>query len=123
VLDKLLLAFVVCIKRRRHILVDIVYHYDGRGLVHVWVTPVGNLKPILLVEAGISPPEVNKIATRNGAQALGIERDVGTIESGKQADMIVPSENPSDNISNTEKIEGVIVDGQFIDSKQNQRLK
>jgi imidazolonepropionase-like amidohydrolase len=61
---------------------------------------------------------VIKIATRNGAQALGIERDVGTIESGKQADMIVLSENPLDDISNTKKIEGVIVDGQFIDSKQ-----
>jgi imidazolonepropionase-like amidohydrolase len=72
----------------------------------------------LLVEAGIPPPEVIKIATRNGAQALGIERDVGTIESGKQADMIVLSENSLDDISNTKKIEGVIVDGQFIDSKQ-----
>jgi imidazolonepropionase-like amidohydrolase len=61
---------------------------------------------------------VIKIATRNGAQALGIERDVGTIESGKQADMIVLSENPLDDISNTKKIEGVIVDGQFIDSEQ-----
>jgi imidazolonepropionase-like amidohydrolase len=72
----------------------------------------------LLVEAGIPPPEVIKIATRNGAQALGIERIVGTIETGKQADMIVLSENPLDDISNTKKIEGVIVDGQFIDSKQ-----
>jgi imidazolonepropionase-like amidohydrolase len=61
---------------------------------------------------------VIKIATRNGAQALGIERDVGTIESGKQADMRVLSENPLDDISNTKRIEGVIVDGQFIDSKQ-----
>jgi imidazolonepropionase-like amidohydrolase len=71
-----------------------------------------------LVEAGIPPPEVIKIVTRSGAQALGIERDVGTIESGKQADMIVLSENPLDDISDTKKIEGVIVDGQFIDCKQ-----
>lgn len=40
----------------------------------------------LLVEAGIPSLEVIKIATRNGAQALGIENDVGTIEPGKQAD-------------------------------------
>jgi imidazolonepropionase-like amidohydrolase len=45
----------------------------------------------LLVEAGIPPLEVIKIATRNGAQALGIEEDVGTIEPGKQADMIIHS--------------------------------
>src|ERR671913_420583 len=43
----------------------------------------------ILVEAGIPSLEVIKIATRNGAQALGIEEDVGTIEPGKQADMIV----------------------------------
>jgi imidazolonepropionase-like amidohydrolase len=69
----------------------------------------------LLVEAGIPPLEVIKVATRNGAQALGIEKDVGTIEPGKQADMIVLSENPLDDISNTKKIEAVINNGQLID--------
>ena len=67
----------------------------------------------LLVEAGISPLEVIKIATRNGAQALGIEEEVGTIESGKQADMVILSENPLDDISNTKKIEAVINNGQI----------
>ncbi|HKG87977.1 MAG TPA: amidohydrolase family protein [Nitrososphaeraceae archaeon] len=69
----------------------------------------------LLVEAGIPPLEVIKIATWNGAQALGIEEDVGTIEPGKQADMIVLSDNPIDEISNTKKIEAVINNGQLID--------
>jgi imidazolonepropionase-like amidohydrolase len=69
----------------------------------------------LLVEAGIQPLEVIKIATKNGAQALDIERDVGTIEPGKQADMIILSDNPVDDISNTKKIEAVINNGQFID--------
>jgi imidazolonepropionase-like amidohydrolase len=69
----------------------------------------------ILVEAGIPPLEVIKIATRNGAQALGIEEDVGTLEPGKQADMIVLSENPLDDISNTKKIEAVINNGQLID--------
>ena len=72
----------------------------------------------LLVEAGIPPLEVIKIATRNGAQALDIEEDVGTIEPGKQADMIVLSENPLDDIRNTKKIEAVIDNGQLIDNKQ-----
>jgi imidazolonepropionase-like amidohydrolase len=62
--------------------------------------------------------EVIKIATNNGATALGIENDVGTVESGKQADMVILCENPLDDIRNTRKIETVIVDGQFIDSKQ-----
>jgi imidazolonepropionase-like amidohydrolase len=68
----------------------------------------------LLVEAGIPPLEVIKIATRNGAQALGIEKDVGTIEPEKEADMIILSDNPVDSISNTKKIEVVINNGHFI---------
>ena len=68
----------------------------------------------LLVEAGIPPLEVIKIATRNGAQALGIEEDVGTVEPAKQADMIILSDNPLDDISNIKKIEAVINNGHFI---------
>ena len=73
----------------------------------------------LLVEAGIPPLEVIKIATRNGAHALGIEEDVGTIVPGKQADMMILSDNPMDDISNTKKIEAVISDGQFLDRGLN----
>jgi imidazolonepropionase-like amidohydrolase len=68
----------------------------------------------LLIEAGISPLEVIKIATKNGAQALGIE-DVGTIEPGKQADMIILSDNPVEDIHNTKGIEAVINNGHFIE--------
>ena len=42
----------------------------------------------LLVEAGISPLDVIKIATRNGADAIGILNKVGTIERGKEADLL-----------------------------------
>jgi imidazolonepropionase-like amidohydrolase len=69
----------------------------------------------ILVEAGIPPLEVIKIATRNGAQALGIEEDVGSVEPGKQADMIILSDNPVSEISNTKRIEAVINNGQFIE--------
>jgi imidazolonepropionase-like amidohydrolase len=74
----------------------------------------------ILEEAGIPPLEVIKIATRNGAQALGIEEDVGTIEPGKQADMIILSDNPLNDIRNTNKIEAVIGDGQFVNSRLNE---
>jgi imidazolonepropionase-like amidohydrolase len=75
----------------------------------------------LLAEAGIRPLEVIEIATNNGAKALGIDDITGTIQSGKQADMIVLSANPVQNISNTQEIEAVIVDGRFADI-DNQRL-
>ena len=71
----------------------------------------------LLVKAGINPLNVIKIATSNGAEALGILDDVGTIESGKQADMIVLNANPITNIRNIGAIEGVIEDGQFFNDK------
>jgi imidazolonepropionase-like amidohydrolase len=71
----------------------------------------------LLVKAGINPLNVIKIATSNGAEALGILDDVGTIESGKQADMIILNANPIINIRNIGAIEGVIEDGQFFNHK------
>jgi imidazolonepropionase-like amidohydrolase len=71
----------------------------------------------LLVEAGINPLNVIKIATSNGAEALGILDDVGTIEAGKQADMITLNANPIRNIRNIGAIEGVIEDGQFFNHK------
>ena len=43
----------------------------------------------LLVEAGLSPVEAVAVMTRNGARVLGIDRDVGTVEVGKQADLVL----------------------------------
>lgn len=69
----------------------------------------------LLTEAGINPLEVVTIATNNGAEALGVDNRVGTIEPGKEADMIILRSNPIENISNTKEIDAVIVDGRFAD--------
>ena len=69
----------------------------------------------LLAEAGIKPLQVIEIATHNGAKALGIDDISGTIQPEKQADMIVLSANPVQNISNTKEIETVMVDGRFAD--------
>ena len=69
----------------------------------------------LLVKAGISELEVLKIATKNGAQALHILDEVGTLGVGKQADLIVLSKNPIEDIKNTCKIEMVFQAGKLID--------
>ena len=52
----------------------------------------------LLQEAGFHPLEVIRSATLNGAEALGIADQIGTIQVGKQADMILVSENPLKNL-------------------------
>jgi imidazolonepropionase-like amidohydrolase len=70
---------------------------------------------VLLAEAGIKPLEVIEIATKNGATALDIDDRVGTIQPNKQADLIILSSNPLQDISNTKKIEAVIADGRLVD--------
>ena len=52
----------------------------------------------LLREAGFHPLEVFRAATLNGAEALGVADQLGTVEPGKLADLIVLSENPLANI-------------------------
>lgn len=52
----------------------------------------------LLLEAGFHPLEVIRSATLYGAQALGMEKDIGSIEVGKLADLILVGENPLENL-------------------------
>ena len=52
----------------------------------------------LLREAGFHPLEVIRSATLYGAQALGVDNEIGTIEVGKLADMIIVEENPLENL-------------------------
>jgi imidazolonepropionase-like amidohydrolase len=48
----------------------------------------------LLLEAGFTPPQVVQIMSANGAKVLGIDRDVGTVERGKVADLVVIQGDP-----------------------------
>jgi imidazolonepropionase-like amidohydrolase len=73
----------------------------------------------LLVEAGINPMDVIKIATENGAEALGLINQTGTIEPGKQADILILSANPLEDIKNTKRIDAVISDGRIIEKRIN----
>jgi imidazolonepropionase-like amidohydrolase len=68
----------------------------------------------LLVSAGFSPMEALQTATLNPARYLGREKDLGTIETGKLADLVLLDANPLDDISNTQKIRAVIVNGRYL---------
>ena len=70
----------------------------------------------LLVEAGFSPVEAIHIATANGAQFLGELDRIGTIASGKQADLVVIKGDPSKKIDDIENVEIVFKDGVGYDS-------
>jgi imidazolonepropionase-like amidohydrolase len=69
----------------------------------------------LLVEAGINTSDVIKIATKNGAEALDLINQTGTIEPGKQSDMLILSANPIEDIENTKRIDAVISNGRIIE--------
>jgi amidohydrolase family protein len=69
----------------------------------------------LLVSAGFSPMDALQAATLNPARYLGKEKDLGTIEAGKLADLVLLDANPLDDISNTQKIRAVIVNGRYLD--------
>ncbi|HXV63517.1 MAG TPA: amidohydrolase family protein [Vicinamibacteria bacterium] len=70
---------------------DSGYSYNLYGFGHI-------REMELLREAGFHPLEVFRAATLKGAETLGLSEDIGTIEVGKFADMVVVEENPLENI-------------------------
>jgi imidazolonepropionase-like amidohydrolase len=72
----------------------------------------------LLVEAGFTPVEAIKIATLNGAQFLKESVHIGSLEPGKQADIVIVKGSPSTNIHDIENVELVFKDGIGYDSKK-----
>lgn len=89
----------------------------GSDFPNPWVVPGISLHQELqlLSEAGIPNHDILKIATLNGAFALGIEDKTGSVEVGKEADLIFLNANPLDNISNTQSIDFILNNGKRID--------
>ncbi len=90
---------------------------DAGGLLVAGTDPTGsggvvpgyaNQRQIeLLVEAGFSPVEAIRIATLNGARYLGREARIGSLEVGKQADLVLTSGDPSTTIADVRKVDTV----------------
>ena len=68
-----------------------------------------------LVEAGLSPAAAIAAATSQATAFLGIAHDVGTIEPGKRADLVLLDGDPLADIANTRRIAAVVVGGVFLD--------
>jgi hypothetical protein len=69
---------------------------------------------VLLVESGLTPFEALAGATRDAAmitKRMGADGDWGTIAVGNRADLILIAENPLEDVTNTEKMQGVMVRG------------
>ena len=67
------------------------------------------------VDAGLTPMEALQTATFNNAKVMNQDKDLGTLETGKYADLIILDADPLENISNTQKIHLVIKDGLVLD--------
>ncbi|WP_165793785.1 amidohydrolase family protein [Hyphococcus luteus] len=68
-----------------------------------------------LVELGLTPDQAIVAATKNGAIALRRIDELGTIEAGKQADMVMFDKNPLKDISNIRRVNAVIKKGKIVD--------
>jgi imidazolonepropionase-like amidohydrolase len=65
----------------------------------------------LYVQAGFTPMEAIQAATIVPARVMGLDKEIGTVESGKRADVIILDGNPLESIRNIRKVEFVITNG------------
>jgi hypothetical protein len=72
----------------------------------------------LLSAAGLPNDQALRLATTEAALALGLERDLGTVESGKLADLVVIDGNPLNSIADTLRIVAVVKDGRWFDREE-----
>lgn len=71
----------------------------------------------LLVDSGLKPYQALEAATYNAALSLDALLDLGTIEEGKIANLVLLGKNPLDNISNIRSIKGVVLNGTYLSHK------
>ena len=103
------LATVATDLDRRGVLVNTGAHGQREGLGLHW-------ELWMLVQGGLTPLEALRCGTANGARTLGMDRDIGTLEPGKLADIIVIDGNPLQDIRQSEKVSWTMVNGRLYDA-------
>ena len=101
---------------------------DAGGLLTVGTDPTGNGAVLagygsqeaieLLVKEGFTPLQAVRIATYNGAKALGMADTIGSIQIGKRADLVVVDGDISQDITNIRRVRWVFKKGVGFDSKK-----
>ena len=69
----------------------------------------------MLVEAGLTPIQAIQTASQNVAQAWGKDKEYGSVEKGKIADLVIVRGDPRQNISDTQNVEMVFMEGKVMD--------
>jgi len=70
----------------------------------------------MLQQGGMTNMEALRCATLSGAEYLGLDGDIGSLEPGKLADLVVMRKNPLDDIRNSQTVQYVMVDGRIFDA-------
>ena len=76
-----------------------------------------------LAAAGLSPADVLRAATLSPAAYFGLQRDYGTVEQGKIADLLLLEANPLSDIRNTQRIRAVVFAGRLYDRAAIERIR
>ncbi len=69
-----------------------------------------------MVKGGMTPLEALRAGTLNGARYLGLDKDIGSLETGKLADLIIIDGNPVKDIRDSDKVSQVMINGRLFDS-------
>ena len=70
----------------------------------------------MLAQGGMTELEALRAATMNGAEYLGMSHQIGSLEAGKLADLIVLDANPLEDIRNSEQVRYTMVNGRLYES-------
>jgi imidazolonepropionase-like amidohydrolase len=65
----------------------------------------------LMVQSGLTPMQVIQSFSKGASEALGIDKDFGTLAKGKAADLLVLEKNPLEAISNMRTIQAIYLGG------------
>lgn len=71
----------------------------------------------LIGKSGITPLQALRCATLDGARYIGVDRDLGSLEEGKLADLLVLEKNPLDDLAHSESIRFTMLDGRLYDAR------
>jgi imidazolonepropionase-like amidohydrolase len=94
----------------RGVLVNTGAHGQLQGLGMHWET-------WMMAQGGMTAHEALRAATINGAKSLGLDRDIGSLEAGKLADLIVLDRNPLEDLRQSTAVRYVMVNGRLYDAE------
>lgn len=97
------------------VLVQLGAHGQREGLGAHW-------ELWMFAQGGMTPHQALRAATLNGAKYLGLDGDIGSLETGKLADLVVLESNPLDNIHHSEDIKFTMVNGRLYDARTMEQV-